>query len=69
MVCFVKWCERLTSSDSHNNIETESEDNSIVALRREICYSTSLLKPNICLRWVSGVLKYEIECYCLVVFE
>ena len=37
MMCFVKWCERLTSSDSHDNIETESEDNSTVALRREIC--------------------------------
>ena len=37
MVCFVKWYERLTSSDSHANIETESEDNSIVALPCEIC--------------------------------
>ena len=37
MVCFVKWYERLTSSDSHDNIETESEDNSIVALPCEIC--------------------------------
>ena len=60
---------------THDNIETESEDNSIVSLLCEICdelcpvsqnrkhcisnllntasYYTSLLKPKICLRWVS----------------
>lgn len=31
-------------------------------------YSTSLLIPNICMRWVSLLLKYQTE-YCLVVFE
>ena len=57
---------------THDNIETESEDNSTVSLLCEICdelrpsdkhcisnlfntasYYTSLLKPKICLRWVS----------------
>ena len=31
-------------------------------------YSTSFLIPNICMRWVSELLKYQTE-YCLVVFE
>ena len=31
-------------------------------------YSTSLLIPNVCMRWVSELLKYQTE-YCLVVFE
>ena len=32
-------------------------------------YSTSLLKPKLCLRWVSEVLKYLTKYNCLVVFE
>ena len=40
MVCFVKWYERPTISQARTRmtyIETESEDNSIVALPCEIC--------------------------------
>ena len=33
----VRTPDNFTSSDSHDNIETESEDNSIVALPCEIC--------------------------------